>query len=93
MHLVVQLHLDCEHHPDTLEPSLGNEAATAVDARDLPKSLHDESTPVGTVRLNFKTHLILTLALANQPHGTGVVASGNVGGEVQNTGAVPYIPQ
>ena len=60
MHLVVQLHLDCEHHADTLEPALGNEAATAVDARDLPKSLHDGSTLVGTVRLNFRTHLILT---------------------------------
>ena len=60
MHLVVQLHLDCEHHADTLEPALGNEAATAVDARDLLKSLHDGSTLVGTVRLNFRTHLILT---------------------------------
>ena len=60
MRLVVQLHLDCEYHADTLEPARGNEAATAVDARDLPKSLHDESTLVGTVRLNYRTHLILT---------------------------------
>ena len=72
MGLVVQLHLDCEHHEDTLEPARGNEAATAVDAGDLPKSLHDESTPVGTVHLNVRTHLILTTLC---PAGTEVICT------------------
>ena len=72
MRLVVQLHLDCEHHADTLEPARGNEAATAVDAKDLPKSLHDESTPVGTFRLNFRTHLILTTLF---PAGTEAICT------------------
>ena len=52
--LVVQLRRDCEHHADALEPVDGSEGATAVDARDLQKSLHDESIVVGTVCLDFE---------------------------------------
>ena len=39
---------------DALEPAHGSEGAAAVDARDLRKSLHDESTLVGTGSLNFE---------------------------------------
>ena len=53
VHLVVQLRRDCEHHPDAVESAHGSEGATAVNAKDLRKSLRDELTLVGTVRLEF----------------------------------------
>ena len=54
MHLVVQLCRDCEHDADDLELAYGSKGADAVDAGDLRKSLHDESTLVNTVHLNFE---------------------------------------
>ena len=54
VHLVVQLRRDCDHDADALEHSHASEGATAIDDRDLRKSLHDESTLVGTARLHFE---------------------------------------
>ena len=53
MPLVVQLCRDRNHHADAPEPAYGSKDATAVDARNLRNPLHDESTLVSSVRLNF----------------------------------------
>ena len=72
VHLVVQLHRDYEHHADALEPAHGSEGAAAVDGKDLRKSLHDESTLVGTAALNLNTHLLPTTLC---PAGTEVIGT------------------